>query len=74
MFEGTALYMPTALPGISVGQATQLIRNKTASFDHFQESASVLGSIGQSESATGDVPPAMDDTIVTLKPREQLWC
>jgi len=71
LFEGAALYMPTALPGISIGQATQLMQEQDRVLRSFPEVASVFGSIGRSESATDNAPLDMYDTTVTLKPREQ---
>jgi Cu(I)/Ag(I) efflux system membrane protein CusA/SilA len=71
LFEGAALYMPTALPGISIGQATQLMQEQDRILRSFPEVASVFGSIGRSESATDNAPLDMYDTTVTLKPREQ---
>jgi Cu(I)/Ag(I) efflux system membrane protein CusA/SilA len=71
LFEGAALYMPTALPGISIGQATQLMHEQDRVLRSFPEVASVFGSIGRSESATDNAPLDMYDTTVMLKPREQ---
>src|SRR5215469_10423728 len=71
LFEGATLYMPTALPGISIGQATQLMQQQDRILRSFPEVASVFGSIGRSESATDNAPLDMYDTTVTLKPREQ---
>jgi Cu(I)/Ag(I) efflux system membrane protein CusA/SilA len=71
LFEGAALYMPTALPGISIGQATQLLQQQDRVLSSFPEVASVFGSVGRSESATDNAPLDMYDTTVTLKPREQ---
>src|SRR5438045_9511144 len=71
LFEGAALYTPTALPGISIGQATQLLQEQDRILRAVPEVASVFGSIGRSESATDNAPLDMYDTTVTLKPREQ---
>ena len=71
LFEGAALYMPTALPGISIGQATQLLQEQDRVLRSFPEVASVFGSIGRSESATDNAPLDMYDTTLMLKPREQ---
>jgi Cu(I)/Ag(I) efflux system membrane protein CusA/SilA len=71
LFEGATLYMPTALPGISVGQATQLMQEQDRILRSVPEVASVFGSVGRSESATDNAPLDMYDTTVTLKPREQ---
>ena len=61
--------MPTALPGISIGQATQLLQQQDQVLRSFPEVASVFGSIGRSDSATDNAPLDMYDTTVTLKPR-----
>jgi Cu(I)/Ag(I) efflux system membrane protein CusA/SilA len=71
LFEGAALYMPTALPGIAIGQATQLMQEQDRILRSFSEVASVFGSIGRSDSATDNAPLDMYDTTVMLKPREQ---
>jgi copper/silver efflux system protein len=71
LYEGAALYMPTALPGISIGQATQLMQEQDRILRSFPEVATVFGSLGRSESATDNAPLDMYDTTVTFKPREQ---
>jgi copper/silver efflux system protein len=71
LFEGASLYMPTALPGISIGQATQLLQQQDRILRSFPEVASVFGSIGRSDSATDNAPLDMYDTTVMLKPRDQ---
>src|SRR5256714_1202506 len=52
LFEGSALYMPTALPGISIGQASQLLQEQDRIIRTFPEVETVFGSIGRSDSAT----------------------
>jgi Cu(I)/Ag(I) efflux system membrane protein CusA/SilA len=71
LFEGAVLYMPTALPGISIRQATQLIQEQDRLLHSIPEVASVFGSIGRSDSATDNAPLDMYDTTIMLKPREQ---
>jgi Cu(I)/Ag(I) efflux system membrane protein CusA/SilA len=71
LFEGSALYMPTALPGISVGQASQLLQEQDRIIRTFPEVETVFGSIGRSDSATDNAPLDMYDTTVMLKPRDQ---
>ena len=71
LFEGAALYMPTALPGIPIGQATKLLQEQDRILRSFPEVASVFGAVGRSDSATDNAPLDMYDTTVTLKPREQ---
>jgi len=71
LFEGSALYMPTALPGISIGQASQLLQEQDRIIRTFPEVQTVFGSIGRSDSATDNAPLDMYDTTVMLKPRSQ---
>src|SRR6202158_1717118 len=71
LFEGSALYMPTALPGISIGQASQLLQEQDKIIRAFPEVETVFGSIGRSDSATDNAPLDMYDTTVMLKPRNQ---
>jgi Cu(I)/Ag(I) efflux system membrane protein CusA/SilA len=71
LFEGSALYMPTALPGISIGQAKVLLQEQDRIIRSFPEVVSVFGSAGRSDSATDNAPLDMYDTTIMLKPREQ---
>jgi Cu(I)/Ag(I) efflux system membrane protein CusA/SilA len=71
LFEGSSLYMPTALPGIAINQATQLLQEQDRIIRSFPEVASVFGVIGRSDSATDNAPLDMYDTTIMLKPREQ---
>src|SRR6266478_4854299 len=70
LFEGSALYMPTALPGISIGQASQLLQEQDRAIRTFPEVETVFGTIGRSDSATDNAPLDMYDTTIMLKPRE----
>ena len=71
LFEGSALYMPTALPGISITQASQLLQEQDRIIRSFPEVKTVFGTIGRSDSATDNAPLDMYDTTIMLKPREQ---
>jgi Cu(I)/Ag(I) efflux system membrane protein CusA/SilA len=71
LFEGSALYMPTALPGISIGQASQLLQEQDRIIRTFPEVETVFGVVGRSDSATDNAPLDMYDTTVMLKPRSQ---
>ena len=71
LFEGSALYMPTALPGISIGQASQLLQEQDRIIRAFPEVETVFGTIGRSDSATDNAPLDMYDTTIMLKPREK---
>jgi multidrug efflux pump subunit AcrB len=56
LFEGSSLYMPTALPGISIMQASQLMQEQDRVIRSFPEVESVFGTVGRSESATDNAP------------------
>ena len=71
LFEGSALYMPTALPGISITQASQLLQEQDRIIRTFPEVETVFGTVGRSDSATDNAPLDMYDTTIMLKPREQ---
>ena len=71
LYEGSALYMPTALPGISIGQASQLLQEQDRILRTFPEVETVFGSIGRSDSATDNAPLDMYDTTLMLKPRSE---
>jgi len=70
LFEGSSLYMPTSLPGISITQASQLLQEQDRVLRSFPEVESVFGAVGRSDSATDNAPLDMYDTTVMLKPRE----
>ncbi|MCU1340768.1 MAG: heavy metal efflux pump, CzcA family, partial [Candidatus Acidoferrum typicum] len=71
LFEGSSLYMPTALPGISITQASQLLQEQDRMLRSFPEVETVFGAVGRSDSATDNAPLDMYDTTVMLKPREK---
>src|SRR5467141_5341641 len=71
LFEGSSLYMPTALPGISITQASQLLQEQERILRSFPEVETVFGAVGRSDSATDNAPLDMYDTTVMLKPREK---
>ncbi len=71
LFEGSSLYMPSALPGISITQAGQLLQEQDRIIRTFPEVESVFGTVGRSNSATDNAPLDMYDTTIMLKPRDQ---
>jgi len=71
LYEGSALYMPTALPGISITSAANLLQKQDQIIRTFPEVESVFGSAGRSDSATDNAPLDMFDTTVMLRPRAQ---
>ncbi len=66
--EGAALYMPSALPGISVTEASRLMQEQDRILRSFPEVESVFGAVGRSDSATDNAPLDMYDTTIVLKP------
>ena len=71
LYEGSALYMPNALPGISITQAVSLMQEQDRVIRSFPEVATVFGTVGRSDSATDNAPLDMYDTTIMLKPRDQ---
>ena len=71
LYEGSALYMPSALPGISVPQAVTLMQQQDRIIRSFPEVATVFGAVGRSDSATDNAPLDMFDTAIMLRPRSQ---
>jgi Cu(I)/Ag(I) efflux system membrane protein CusA/SilA len=71
LYEGSALYMPSALPGISVPQAVALMQEQDRIIHSFPEVATVFGTVGRSDSATDNAPLDMFDTTVMLRPRSE---
>ena len=71
LYEGSALYMPTALPGISIQQASLLMQEQDRIIRSFPEVESVFGTVGRSDSATDNAPLDMYDTTIMLKPQEK---
>jgi len=71
LYEGSALYMPSALPGISITQASVLLQEQDRIIKSFPEVETVLGVVGRSDSPTDNAPLDMYDTTIMLKPREQ---
>jgi len=69
--EGSILYMPTALPGMSITEATQTLQTMDAVIKEFPEVDRVFGKIGRSTSPTDPAPLSMAETVVTFKPRDQ---
>src|ERR1019366_1166638 len=71
LYEGSTLYMPTALPGIAIEQAKTLLQSQDKVLHSFPEVERVFGTVGRSDSATDNAPLDMYDTTVMLKPKDQ---
>jgi Cu(I)/Ag(I) efflux system membrane protein CusA/SilA len=69
--EGTILYMPTALPGMSITQARAAIQTQDRMIKQFPEVATVFGKAGRAETPTDPAPLNMFETVVTLKPESE---
>jgi len=69
--EGTLLYMPTALPGLSADKARQLLQLSDRMIKTVPEVAHVFGKAGRAETATDPAPIEMFETTVTFKPRSR---
>ena len=69
--EGTILYMPTAVPGMSINEATKVLQIQDRQLRKIPEVETVFGKAGQAETSTDPAPLAMFETVVTLKPPAQ---
>ena len=69
--EGTLLYMPTTLPGLSVTKAAELLQTQDRIIKSFPEVDSVYGKAGRAQTATDPAPTEMFETIINLKPRSE---
>ncbi|MGV8920764.1 MAG: efflux RND transporter permease subunit [Pseudomonas sp.] len=71
MDEGDVLYMPSALPGLPVSKAAQLLQQTNRMIRSVPEVLHVFGKAGRAESATDPAPLEMFETTVQFKPRDQ---
>ena len=69
--EGTLLYMPTALPGLSAGKAAQLLQQTDRMLKTVPEVAHVFGVAGRADTATDNAPLNMFDSTITFKPESE---
>ena len=70
--EGTLLYMPVTLPGISVTKAAETMQTQNKIIMGFPEVASAFGKAGRADTATDPAPLEMTETIINLMP-ESAW-
>jgi Cu(I)/Ag(I) efflux system membrane protein CusA/SilA len=70
--EGTLLYMPTTLPGLSITKAAELLQLQDRIIKTFPEVESVYGKAGRAQTATDPAPLEMFETVINLKP-ESTW-
>jgi Cu(I)/Ag(I) efflux system membrane protein CusA/SilA len=69
--EGTILFMPTAVPGMSIGEATRILQVQDRLIKQIPEVATVFGKAGQADTPTDPAPLSMFETVVALKPHDQ---
>jgi len=69
--EGSILYMPTTLPGISVTEASKLLQVQDKLLKSFPEVTSVFGKAGRAATSTDPAPYSMMETTVLLKSQEE---
>ncbi|GAB2502360.1 efflux RND transporter permease subunit [Arenimonas alkanexedens] len=69
--EGTLLYMPSSLPGMSVTKAAELLQQQDRIIKTFPEVESVFGKAGRALTATDPAPLEMFETVINLKPEDQ---
>src|SRR5438874_1872248 len=69
--EGTLLYMPTAVPGMSITEATKILQIQDRQLRKIPEAVTVFGKAGQAETPTDPAPLSMFETVVALKPPDQ---
>ena len=71
LYEGSMLYMPTAPPGLSIGEATRLLQVQDKLLREFPEVERVFGTVGRATTSTDNTPMGMVNTTVTLKPKDE---
>lgn len=69
--EGDWMYMPTTLPGISIGKARQVLQQTDKLIKAFPEVKRVFGKIGRAETATDPAPLTMIEAVIQFNPRDQ---
>ncbi|EGV30935.1 heavy metal efflux pump, CzcA family [Thiorhodococcus drewsii AZ1] len=69
--EGDLMYMPTTLPGLSIGKAQQLLQQTDRMIASLPEVKRVFGKIGRADTATDPAPLTMIETLIQLKPRDE---
>lgn len=71
LFEGSLLYMPTTMPGLSVTEAQKILQVQDKVLKSFPEVHHVFGKAGRAETATDPAPFSMMETVILLKPESE---
>jgi len=69
--EGSILFMPTTVPGVSIAKALEIMRYQDSVLASFPEVERVLGKAGRASTATDPAPLDMFETTITLAPRSE---
>jgi Cu(I)/Ag(I) efflux system membrane protein CusA/SilA len=69
--EGSLLYMPSTMPGISITEAERLLQVTDRIIKQFPEVDRVLGKAGRAQTPTDPAPLSMLETVITLKPKDR---
>jgi len=71
LYEGDLMYMPTTLPGISIGKARELLQQTDRLIATVPEVERVFGKVGRADTATDPAPLTMIETLIRLKPESE---
>ncbi len=71
MDEGDLMYMPTLLPGVSIGKAQEFLQQSDKLIKTVPEVRTVFGKVGRADTATDPAPLAMLETLIQFKPKDQ---
>jgi Cu(I)/Ag(I) efflux system membrane protein CusA/SilA len=71
LHEGSILFMPTTVPGVSIAEARKIMRQQDSTLASFPEVATVLGKAGRANTATDPAPLDMFETTITLRPNDE---
>jgi len=71
LYEEALFYMPSTMPGISIGEVQRLLQATDRLIRQFPEVEHVAGKAGRAETSTDPAPLSMLETVITLKPRSQ---
>lgn len=69
--EGDWMYMPSTLPGVSIGKAQQILQQTDKLIKGVPEVKTVFGKIGRAETATDPAPLTMIETVIQFKPKSE---
>ena len=71
LYEGSVLFMPISVPGLSIEEAKRLVQEQDRRLKAIPEVESVFGKAGRAETPTDPAPLSMIETVITLRPREE---